>query len=133
MQAMISKAYEVADEEDGEGGKGTGGGKAGNALVSGWLCGGLLRVLKVRDEIRSCTCCSSFRQDVWMRQIMQRKTRVSCGGCTQGVSGTAEPLDEASLTALPEEVLEPAGSVQSVMDDVVVVQGLANSRALTEG
>jgi len=30
-------------------------------------------------------------------------------------------------------VLEPAGSIQSVMDDVVVVQGLANSRALVEG
>ncbi|KAF5826511.1 hypothetical protein DUNSADRAFT_2869 [Dunaliella salina] len=35
MQTMISKAYEVADEEDEEdGGKGGGGGKAGNALVS---------------------------------------------------------------------------------------------------
>jgi hypothetical protein len=49
------------------------------------------------------------------------------------VSGNAEPLDEASLVALPEDVLEPAGSIQSVMDDVVVVQGLENSRALTEG
>jgi hypothetical protein len=41
MQAMISKAYEVADEEDeeegdkGGGGGAAGGGKAGNALVSG--------------------------------------------------------------------------------------------------
>eukprot|EP00983_Pelagomonas_calceolata_P006831 222853-Pelagomonas_calceolata.AAC.1 len=34
MHAMISKAYEVADEEDEEdGGKGGRGGKAGNALV----------------------------------------------------------------------------------------------------
>lgn len=52
---------------------------------------------------------------------------------SQGVSSAAEPLDEASLAALPEDMLEPAGTIQSVLDDVVVVQGLANSRPLTEG
>ena len=51
----------------------------------------------------------------------------------QGVSNAAEPLDEASLAAPPEDMLEPAGTIQSVLDDVVVVQGLANSRPLTEG
>lgn len=34
MQSMISRAYEVADEEDEEDSKGAGAGKAGNALVS---------------------------------------------------------------------------------------------------
>lgn len=56
-----------------------------------------------------------------------------CGAPLQGVTGAADPLDAPFLVAGPQEVLEPVGSVLSVMDDVVVVQGLANSRAVTEG
>jgi len=49
------------------------------------------------------------------------------------VSGAAEPLDTPFLEAGPQEALEAVGSVMSVMDDVVVVQGRANSRAVKEG
>jgi hypothetical protein len=43
-----------------------------------------------------------------------------------------EPLGQLEEVKA-EDVLEPAGSVLSVVDGLVVVQGPANSRALADG
>ena len=51
----------------------------------------------------------------------------------QGVSEGVEPLEESAVAASADDVLEPAGSVLSVLDDVIVVQGQANSRPISEG
>ncbi|GAX75094.1 hypothetical protein CEUSTIGMA_g2538.t1 [Chlamydomonas eustigma] len=48
-----------------------------------------------------------------------------------GLSEAPEPLDE--VQALDGEMLDPAGSVMSLFEGMVVVQGPANSRALSEG
>eukprot|EP00798_Chlamydomonas_sp_ICE-L_P028195 gene28195-31291_t len=113
MKEIISKAYEQADDDDAE----------GSSVVSGEADSVDLNDMK---EIIS--------------KAFEQADDDAAGGGGGGAEKTSfkdalglpdlAPLD---VEVLPNDVLEPAGSVFSYVEGMVVIQGPPNSRALKEG
>lgn len=144
MRELITRAYAVAEEEeDDEEGPSKGAGKGGGrgpgiteALVGGGPPGGAQPCRHAAQPCRhtaqpcpppsSCNCSCL--------PLPPARALETCGACCCTPLQCLPPLEPlGDLEVAPGDTLESAGSVLSVLEGLVVVQGLAHSRALAEG